>query len=222
MRRLARRSPGSRKCQLTPDTCSPRAPGDIGRGLGGSLIYLERAMGAAESVSPATTTRQLTTSFQASLQRTAEISYLYPHSWQASAAAHPVDHIPPGAPSPKKPLADVRCGSERAVIGDQLRLPTVWCELRPCISHFADRDALGEADVRVRALSVGWREDALGRLACPRCVQGNPGFMATCPVAPWLPPIGKPGGTSPGAPAGLATSHEVPRQRIVGRHSRQF
>ncbi len=73
----------------------------------------------------------------------------------------------------------------RAVIGDQLRMPIMWCEMGSCISWHADRAALGEADARARAISADWRVDALGRLACPRCQQTDPGFWATGPVVPW-------------------------------------
>jgi hypothetical protein len=54
-----------------------------------------------------------------------------------------------------------------------------------CISHHADRAALGEADIRARAILAGWRVDALGRLACPRCQQNGAGFRASRPVALW-------------------------------------
>jgi hypothetical protein len=54
-----------------------------------------------------------------------------------------------------------------------------------CIYWHADRSALGEADARARAIGVGWRIDAFGRLACPRCQQTDPGFRATRPVVPW-------------------------------------
>ena len=75
--------------------------------------------------------------------------------------------------------------TERAAIGDQLRIPIAWCEMGSCISHHADRAALGEADVRARAISADWRIDALGRLACPRCQQSGAGFRASRPVALW-------------------------------------
>jgi hypothetical protein len=75
--------------------------------------------------------------------------------------------------------------TERAVIGDQLRMPIVWCEMGSCISWHADRAALGEADIRARAIGAGWRVDALGRLACPRCQQTAPGFRVSRPVVLW-------------------------------------
>jgi hypothetical protein len=73
----------------------------------------------------------------------------------------------------------------RSVIGDQLRLPVMWCELGSCVSQHADPAALGEADVRARAIDAGWRIDAFGRLACPRCQQANPSFRVSRPVVQW-------------------------------------
>jgi len=73
----------------------------------------------------------------------------------------------------------------RAVIGDQLRMPIVWCELGTCISRHTHPAALGEADIRARAIGAGWCVDALGRLACPRCQQTAPGFRSPSPVALW-------------------------------------
>ena len=73
----------------------------------------------------------------------------------------------------------------RAVIGDQLRMPVMWCEMGSCISWRTDPAALGEADARARAISVGWRIDALGGLACPQCQQTDPRFWATSPVVRW-------------------------------------
>ena len=73
----------------------------------------------------------------------------------------------------------------RAVIGDQLRMPVMWCELGSCISWHADPAALGEADARARAIGAGWRMDAFGRLVCPRCQQTDPGFWSARQVVPW-------------------------------------
>ena len=75
--------------------------------------------------------------------------------------------------------------TERAVIGDQLRMPIMWCEMGSCISWHADPAALGEADTRARAIGAGWRIDAFGRLACPGCQQADPGFWGTGPVVLW-------------------------------------
>jgi hypothetical protein len=73
----------------------------------------------------------------------------------------------------------------RALIGDELRRPVMWCEMGSCISWRTDPSALGEADARARAISAGWRIDALGRLACPQCQQTDPSFWATSPVVRW-------------------------------------
>jgi hypothetical protein len=73
----------------------------------------------------------------------------------------------------------------RAVIGDQLRMPIMWCEMGSCVSWHADPAALGEADTRARAIATGWRIDALGRLACPQCQQNDPRYWAARPVVPW-------------------------------------
>ena len=73
----------------------------------------------------------------------------------------------------------------RAVIGDELRIPIIWCEMGSCISWHTDRAALGQADVRARAIRAGWRIDALGRLACPQCQQTDVAFRATRPVVLW-------------------------------------
>jgi hypothetical protein len=84
-------------------------------------------------------------------------------------------------------LAEARAragATERAVIGDQLRMPVMWCEMGSCISLYTHPAALGEADTRARAIGTGWRIDALGRLACPRCQQTDPWFWASCPVVP--------------------------------------
>jgi hypothetical protein len=54
-----------------------------------------------------------------------------------------------------------------------------------CISRHEDPAALGEADIRARAVAEGWRVDALGRLACPKCQQSDAWFWTAHPVAPW-------------------------------------
>ena len=71
------------------------------------------------------------------------------------------------------------------MIGDQLRMPVMWCEMGSCVSWHADPAALGEADARARAIAAGWRIDALGRLACPRCQQTDPRYWAARPVVLW-------------------------------------
>jgi hypothetical protein len=75
--------------------------------------------------------------------------------------------------------------TDRAVIGDELRNPIAWCELTPCISWHGDPAALGEADIRARAIDSGWRVDAFGRLVCPLCQRRDPRFRTTHPVVAW-------------------------------------
>jgi hypothetical protein len=84
----------------------------------------------------------------------------------------------------------VLCGSaghatQRAVIGDELRRPVLWCQMDSCVTRFADPDAHGEADNRARAIGAGWREDAFARFACPACLQTSPGFRVRYPVVAW-------------------------------------
>lgn len=74
---------------------------------------------------------------------------------------------------------------EPAPIGDALRIPIAWCEMGSCISHYEHPAALGEADIRARAIEAGWRVDALGRLACPQCQRSGPWFWTTHPIVPW-------------------------------------
>src|SRR5215470_8860299 len=100
--------------------------------------------------------------------------------------AEPTGRVP-AVPAGTVPASDSRAPGpstvERAVIGDQLRIPIVWCELAQCISHHTNPAALGEADIRARALSAGWRFDRLGRLTCPECQQSSPWFWPAHPVA---------------------------------------
>ena len=104
----------------------------------------------------------------------------------ASAAAPPNTYASRrGAGARAKVSARAETFPVRALIGDELRMPTTWCEMGSCISWHADRAALGEADNRARAISAGWRIDALGRMTCPRCQQTSTSFRATRPVVPW-------------------------------------
>jgi hypothetical protein len=95
----------------------------------------------------------------------------------------------PGAPAettaPAETAASQPDATVRPVIGDQLRMPIMWCEMGSCISWYSDPAALGEGDTRARAISAGWRIDALGRLACPGCQQTDPGFWASHRVVRW-------------------------------------
>ena len=72
----------------------------------------------------------------------------------------------------------------RGIIGDAFRLPALWCEFGSCIGRYTSRDALGERDLRARALAAGWRYDPGGRLACPSCARQDPAFRAPRPSAP--------------------------------------
>ena len=69
----------------------------------------------------------------------------------------------------------------RAVIGDEIRIPFIWCEFGICDATYTHPDALGERDLRDRALAAGWRYDALGRRACPSCAQHDPTFWTARP-----------------------------------------
>ena len=105
-----------------------------------------------------------------------------------AAPAAPARTATPAAPArPAAPAAPTGPAGTavRAVIGDQLRMPVMWCEMGSCISFHADPAALGEADTRARAIGAGWRIDAFGGLACPRCQQTDPGFRASGQVVPW-------------------------------------
>jgi len=75
----------------------------------------------------------------------------------------------------------------RALIGDELRKPTAWCQLIPCIAHYTHPEALGEADIVARAIASGWCMDAFGRLVCPLCQQRAPLWSSAPPVRR-LPP----------------------------------
>ena len=111
----------------------------------------------------------------------------------APAAAVPPAPVGPSAPLPAPPVPrvsdeDARDGAaiaERAPIGDELRIPIAWCDMDACISYYEHPAALGEADIRARAIAAGWRVDAVGRLACPQCQQSVPWFWTTQPVVPW-------------------------------------
>jgi hypothetical protein len=114
------------------------------------------------------------------------------HSRVASAADRPAGtqqgNGAPPVPPPQQVAADPLTGpvavTERAVFGDQMRRPMVWCEIDSCISRHEDPAALGEADIRTRAIGAGWRHDAVGRLACPDCQQHSTQVWARYPVVP--------------------------------------
>jgi hypothetical protein len=86
----------------------------------------------------------------------------------------------PVDPEPPRPAARL----VRAIIGDELRIPILWCEFGTCVAYYTHADALGERDLRGRAQSAGWCYDLLGRLACPACVQHDPTFWVARPPVP--------------------------------------
>ena len=88
------------------------------------------------------------------------------------------------APPPRRVPAMRRWRPMRAIIGDECRVPILWCEFGRCIARYTSEDTLGERDLRARALATGWRYDALGRLACPSCGQHDPSFRNSRPAAP--------------------------------------
>jgi len=90
----------------------------------------------------------------------------------------------PTPATPGRPPAMGRWRPMRAIIGDELRVPMLWCEFGTCIERYADEGALGEGDLRARAHAAGWRYDAAGRLACPSCVQRQPAFRFGRPGFP--------------------------------------
>lgn len=112
------------------------------------------------------------------------------------------------------------------VIGNQLRMPVASCEAGGCGARYEDWRALGEADIRARAIASGWREDLTGLLTCPGCQQcapwphafrpGPPGagrpYPAAAPAATAAPAeqAGQPAPGVPGWPAGPAQPSRLP------------
>jgi len=99
----------------------------------------------------------------------------------AARSARPTFTPAGGERRPARRPAVHRAPAERAVIGDEIRIPIMWCEFGSCIARYTHSGALGERDLRARALAAGWRYDALGRLACPDCAQHDPAFWPTRP-----------------------------------------
>lgn len=67
----------------------------------------------------------------------------------------------------------------RAIIGDEIRVPILWCEIGNCVERYVGIDTFGEWHLRQRALSAGWRYSATGRLACPACAREDSAFWAS-------------------------------------------
>ena len=66
----------------------------------------------------------------------------------------------------------------RAIIGDYLRELAAWCQIGGCIARHTDTSALGEVDIRNKAVAAGWCVDLFGRLICPSCQQRDPVWSA--------------------------------------------
>jgi hypothetical protein len=98
------------------------------------------------------------------------------------AATEPIARLRALPPPQQHVLAPVPV-TEPAVIGDELRLPVVWCEAAACIGWYHDPDSAGFADARRRAIAAGWRYDAHGLFTCPDCQQRDPAFRITHPPA---------------------------------------
>ncbi len=111
-------------------------------------------------------------------------------TWQIPAPPDGLQDPPSGhsrsiPPDPSVPRGRAGEAAQRAVIGDELRRPVLWCQMGSCVTRFADPGALGEADNRARAIEAGWREDAFARFACPACLQTSPEFRVKYPVVAW-------------------------------------
>ena len=104
-----------------------------------------------------------------------------PNADRLSSPAAPSTALPQPADGRVRtgPLAGPVAITEWAVLGDTIRRPAVWCEMPGCISRHDHPAALGQADIRARALAAGWYHDAVGRLVCPSCQQRNPDLWIT-------------------------------------------
>lgn len=115
---------------------------------------------------------------------------------QAPRQAPPGAAAQPGAAAPGATAQPLRRASApamrhwrpmRGIIGDAFRMPALWCEFGSCIGRYTSRDALGERDLRARALAAGWCYDPAGRFACPSCARQDPAFRVPRPSAPAAP-----------------------------------
>jgi hypothetical protein len=161
-------------------------------------------------------------------------SYSYPHASSPSLGQHPGalpvepparQYVPQHAElsvRSRLPGSSLRNPDGRALIGNALRIPLVWCQFGSCIARFTDPAALGESDIQSRAVAAGWRRDALGRLACPECVQREPMFKVTYPLveswartdapAPTAPPTGE---AAPATSPSAWDTAESPRMNLA-------
>jgi len=163
--------------QLRDDSCG-EPPGDVHAGADGADHPCREARAEAGAGAEAHAEADADAGAEARAHAEADAG--------AEARARAEADADAGAEARAHAEADAHTGpTERAVIGDELRMPIMWCEMGSCISWYTDPAALGEADTRVRAIGAGWRIDALGRLACPRCQQNDPCFWASRPVVPW-------------------------------------
>lgn len=64
----------------------------------------------------------------------------------------------------------------RAIIGDDVRTPALWCEFGNCIARYSSEEAFSDRDLRARALATGWRYDDYGLLICPSCTRHVPSY----------------------------------------------
>ena len=131
----------------------------------------------------------------------------------------PRKEAPAGAEAAARARAEVgaRAGAaERAVIGDQLRMPIKWCQMGSCIPWHAHTAALGKAGTRARPITASRRIDARGRLACPRCQQTDPASgppaRSRCASGTWSPPA--PNGSPPG-PAAMPPAAPRPETAVT-------
>lgn len=102
----------------------------------------------------------------------------------------------------------------QAIIGNRLRVPVACCEAGSCGARHADPAALGEADIRARAIAGGWREDLAGLLTCPGCQLRAPWPDAFQPVTRqrWAAG-GQPGGSVSGVPPGAGHPYPAGPER---------
>jgi hypothetical protein len=118
-------------------------------------------------------------------RRPAAAGQAAPAAGQAAPAAAPLGTSNTiAAPPVRRPPAMRRWRPMRAIIGDEVRVPILWCEFGSCIARYTSREVIDERDLRARALAAGWCYDALGRLACPSCVRHDSSFRVGRPPAP--------------------------------------